>query len=81
MEHLIKWINVRLVNNVKGYKKHVSKLNFVSQKFLYKNLVAIHEIKPVSTLDKPIYVGFSVLDLSNILRMTIITITLKKNWF
>ena len=29
-----------------------------------KNLVAIHEIKPVLTLDKPIYVGFSILDLT-----------------
>ena len=28
------------------------------------NFVAIHEIKPVLTLDKPIYVGFSVLELS-----------------
>ena len=29
-----------------------------------ENLVAIHEIKPVLTLDKPIYVGFSILDLT-----------------
>ena len=28
------------------------------------NFVAIHEYKPVLTLDKPIYVGFSVLELS-----------------
>ena len=32
-----------------------------------KNLVAIHEIKSVLTLDKPIYVGFSILDLGKYL--------------
>ena len=29
-----------------------------------KNYAAIHEIKPVLTLSKPIYVGFTVLDSS-----------------
>ena len=29
-----------------------------------KNYAAIHEIKPVLTLNKPIYVGFTVLELS-----------------
>ena len=64
MENLMKRINVRLVNNAKDYKKYVSKPSFVSQKIISKNFVAILEIKSVSTLDKPIYVGFSVLDLS-----------------
>ena len=47
-------------------KIYVSKPSFVSQNFFSKDLVAIHEIKPVLTLDKPIYVGFSVLDLNKI---------------
>ena len=34
------------------------------RKYLAKNFVAIHEIKPVLTLNKPIYVGFSILDLT-----------------
>ena len=57
-------INVRLVNNAGVYKKYVSKPSFVLQNIFNKNLVAIHQIKPVLTLDKPIYVGFSILDLS-----------------
>ena len=57
-------INVRLVNNAGDYNKYVSKPSFVLQNILNKNHVAICQIKPVLTLDKPIYVGFSILDLS-----------------
>ena len=63
MENLRKRINVTLVNNAKGYTKDASKPNFASQKIFSKIFVAVHEIKPVLTLDKPIYVGFNVLDL------------------
>ena len=52
------------MNNAGDYKNYVSEPSFVSQKIFSKNFVAIHEIKPVLTLDKPIYVGFSILDLS-----------------
>ena len=41
-----------------------SKPSFVSQKIFSENFVAIHEIKPVLILNKLIYVGFSILDLS-----------------
>ena len=47
---------------LKDYKKYVSKPSFVSQKVFSKNFVAIHEIKPVITLYKPIYVGLSILN-------------------
>ena len=64
MENLRKRISVELINNAKYYDKCISKPNFVSQKIFSKNIVAIHKIKPVLTLNKPIYVGFSILDLS-----------------
>ena len=57
LENLRKAINVRLVNNAKDYKIYVS-----------KDLVAINEIKPILTLDKQIYEGFSILDLSQCFR-------------
>ena len=56
-----------MVDNAKDYVKCISKQSFVSQKILSKNFVALHEIKPVLTLNKPIYVGFSILDLSKYL--------------
>ena len=67
MENLRKRVKFRLVNNAKIYKKYVSKPSFFSKKIFSKNFVAIHEIKPVLTLDKPIYVGFSILHLIKLL--------------
>ena len=67
MESLRKRVSVKLINNVKYYVKYISIPIFVSQKIFSKNFVAIHEIKPVLTLHKPIYVGFIILDLSKLL--------------
>ena len=64
MENLRKRISVKLVNNEKDYLKHATKPTFISQKVFDKNFAAIHEIRPVLTLNKPIYVGFTVLELS-----------------
>ena len=58
---------VRLVNNVEDYKKYVSKPSFVSQEIFSKILLIFIKVKPVLTLDKPVYVGFSILDLSKLL--------------
>ena len=64
MENLRKKINIRLVSNKKYYFKHVNQLLFISQRIFDKNFAAIYEIKPVLTINKPIYVGFTVLKLS-----------------
>ena len=66
MENIRKRINLRLVNNAKDYKKYTSKPSFVSQKIFNKHFVAIRETKSILTVDKPIYVGFSILDLSKL---------------
>ena len=49
-------MNFELLNNAKGYVRYISKSRIVSQKIFSRNFVAIHEIKPVLTLNKPIYV-------------------------
>ena len=63
VENLRKPITVKLVYNSKDYVRCIRKQSFVSQKIFSKNFVAIYEIKPVLTLNKPVYVGFSILDL------------------
>ena len=67
VEKLRKIVKVKLVNNAKDHKKYVSKPSFVSQKIFIKHCVFVHEIKPVLTLHKRIYIGFCILDLSKLL--------------
>ena len=64
MESLRKRINVRLVNNGKDYLKYTSRRTYIIHKIFGKDYAAIHEIKPVLILNKPIYIGSTVLDLS-----------------
>ena len=67
MEHIKKRISVKLINNSKDYLRCVSKPNFISQKIFDKNVIVVHQIKSVLTLNKPIYVGFSILELNKLL--------------
>ena len=62
-----KRVKVRLVKNAKDYKKYISRPSFVPENIFRINFVAIHKSKPVLTFDKPIYVGFWILDLSKLL--------------
>ena len=80
MENLRKRISVKLVNNERDFLKHVSKPIFITQKKFNKYFAAIHEIKPVLTLNKPIYVGFMVLELSKWLMYDFHYNIIKKNF-
>ena len=48
----------------KIFEKNVSKPTYISRKTFDKNFAAIHEIKPVLTISKPIYVGSTIPELS-----------------
>ena len=67
MENIRKRISVKLISNSKDYLRCVSKPNFISQKIFDKNFIAVHQMKSVLTLNEPIYVGFSILELSKLL--------------
>ena len=64
MEIFRKRISVKLVTNEKYFLKYTSKPSYISHKIFGKNYAVIHEIKPVLILNKPICVGFTVLELS-----------------
>ena len=80
LENLRKRINVRLVNNEKDVLKYTSRPTHITHKIFVKNYAAIHEIKPVLTLNKPIYVGFTVLELSKWLMFNFNYNFIKRNF-
>ena len=67
MENLRKRVDVRLVTNENKLLKLTSKPTYVSSKIFNENLVAVHKIKETLTLNRPAYVGASILDLSKTL--------------
>ena len=64
LENLRKRINARLVNNEKYFLRYTSRPTYITHKVFGKYYTAINESKPVLILKKPIYIGFTVLDLS-----------------
>ena len=64
MENLQKRINGQLVNNTEDFWKYNSRPTYIACKIFSETFAAIHEIKPALNLNKPIYVGFTVLELS-----------------
>ncbi|XP_068707630.1 uncharacterized protein [Montipora foliosa] len=66
-ENLRKRIDVRLVTDEKKLLKMAAKPTYVSSKIFNENLVAVHKIKETLTLNRPVYVGMCILDLSKTL--------------
>ena len=55
------------MTNEKKLDKLTSKPTFVSSKILNENLMAVHKVKEMVTLNRPAYVGMCILDLSKTL--------------
>ena len=66
MENMRKRIKIRITTNEKDFLKHGSRSTYIIHKKFGKNLVVIHDKKELLTLNKPIYVGCAVLELSKL---------------
>ena len=66
MENMRKRIKIRITKTQKDFLKYAWRPTYIGNKTFGKNLVAIHEKKELLTLNKPIYVECTVLELSNL---------------
>ena len=67
MENIRNRVNVKLVNTKEKLKKLVAKPNYRSCKIFNENLVSVHMKKTSLTMNKPVYLGMCILDLSKII--------------
>lgn len=80
MENVRHHIDVQLVNNEKRAEKIVASPTFKSFKIFDNDLVGVHRIKSTITLNKPIYVGFTILELSKLHMYNFHYNFIKKNY-
>ena len=66
MENMRKRIKIRITTNEKDFLKYASRPTYIRHNKFCKNLIVIHEKKELLTLNKPIYVGCVVLELSKL---------------
>ena len=66
IENMRKRIKIRTVKNSQDFIKYTSRPTCINWKVFENNLAAIHENKMSLTLNKPIYVGFTVTEIGNV---------------
>ena len=64
MENIRNRVNVKLVNTEEKLKKLSAKPNYKSCKIFNENLISVHMKKTSLTMNKPVYLGMCLLDLS-----------------
>ena len=64
MENIRNRVNVKLVNTQERLKKLSAKPNYKSCKIFNENLISVHMKKTSLTMNKPVYLGMCILDLS-----------------
>ena len=66
MENIRKRMKIRIIKTSKDFLKYASRPTYISHIIFGKNVVAIHEKPEELKLNKPIYVGCTVLELSKL---------------
>ena len=64
MENIRNRVNVKLVNTQERLRKLAAKPNYKGCKIFSENLVSVHLKKTSLTMNKPVYLGMCILDLS-----------------
>ena len=64
MENIRNRVNVKLVNNEEKARKLIAKPNYKSCKIFSENLISVHMKKTSLLMNKPVYLGACILDLS-----------------
>ena len=64
MENIRNRVNVKLINTQERLKKLTAKPNFKSHKIFSENLISVHLKKTNLLMNKPVYLGMCILDLS-----------------
>ena len=64
LENMKKRIKIWIIKNEKHFIKYASRPTYINHNIFGKRLVEIHEKRELLTLNKPIYVGCTVLELS-----------------
>ena len=67
MENIRNRVNIKLVDAGEQFKKLAAKPNYNGRKILNENLVSVHMKKTSLTMNKPVYLGMSILDISKTL--------------
>ena len=80
MENVRKRLSMKLTSNEKIAYRYMSKPNFKDRTIYSNNLMAIHMHKDSIKFDKPIYVGFAILDISKIIMYNFHYNVMKKKY-
>jgi len=80
IENVMKRQNIKFITEKKKALKYISKINFKRETIFTKNLVAIHMNKERILFNKPIYLGFTILQMSKFIMYEFAYEYIKPKW-